>query len=72
MKLLLHLPNENSRHIRYPREPRGVASNAGKDRALHVGRIVCLGDIVGYGASPNECVELLRERKIRLSGGESR
>lgn len=32
---------------------------------LHVGRIVCLGDIVGYGASPNECVELLRERKIR-------
>jgi diadenosine tetraphosphatase ApaH/serine/threonine PP2A family protein phosphatase len=24
--------------------------------------IVCLGDIVGYGASPNECVELVRER----------
>lgn len=32
--------------------------------ALPIGRTVCLGDIVGYGASPNECVELLRERKI--------
>ena len=32
--------------------------------ALQIDRTVCLGDIVGYGASPNECVELLRERKI--------
>lgn len=24
--------------------------------------IACLGDIIGYGASPNECVELVRER----------
>jgi diadenosine tetraphosphatase ApaH/serine/threonine PP2A family protein phosphatase len=24
--------------------------------------IVCLGDIVGYGANPNECVELVRSR----------
>ena len=24
--------------------------------------IVCLGDIVGYGANPNECVELVRQR----------
>jgi predicted phosphodiesterase len=24
--------------------------------------IICLGDIVGYGANPNECVELVRQR----------
>jgi len=24
-------------------------------------RIFCLGDIVGYGANPNECIELVRE-----------
>lgn len=27
-----------------------------------VERIYCLGDIVGYGANPNECVELVRSR----------
>ncbi len=27
-------------------------------------RIVCLGDVVGYGAFPNECIELIRERDI--------
>jgi predicted phosphodiesterase len=27
-------------------------------------KIICLGDIVGYGASPNECVDMIRERKI--------
>ncbi len=26
------------------------------------GRILCLGDIVGYGASPNECLAKVRER----------
>ncbi|HEY3156963.1 MAG TPA: metallophosphoesterase family protein [Candidatus Eisenbacteria bacterium] len=26
------------------------------------GRILCLGDVVGYGASPNECLELIRDR----------
>ncbi len=31
---------------------------------LGVDRIICLGDIVGYGANPNECVEIIRERKI--------
>lgn len=29
---------------------------------LGVDEIYCLGDIVGYGANPNECVELVRER----------
>ncbi len=31
--------------------------------------IICLGDIVGYGAHPNQCCEILRERgAICLSG----
>ncbi|MGB2867775.1 MAG: metallophosphoesterase family protein [Bacteroidota bacterium] len=31
--------------------------------------VVCLGDIVGYGANPNECVRLVRDRcKIVLLG----
>lgn len=29
---------------------------------LRVDAIYCLGDIVGYGASPNECIQLVRER----------
>jgi predicted phosphodiesterase len=28
---------------------------------LNVDEIYCLGDIVGYGANPNECVDLVRE-----------
>jgi len=31
----------------------------------NVGEIFCLGDIVGYGANPNECVALLRERRAQ-------
>lgn len=31
---------------------------------LGVDRTICLGDIVGYGANPNECVEIIKERKI--------
>lgn len=31
--------------------------------------VLCLGDIVGYGAHPNECCEMLRERRaVCLSG----
>lgn len=29
-----------------------------------VDRILCLGDIVGYGASPNECCDLLRQADV--------
>lgn len=29
-----------------------------------VDKIVCLGDLVGYNASPNECIDLIREKKI--------
>jgi diadenosine tetraphosphatase ApaH/serine/threonine PP2A family protein phosphatase len=31
-------------------------------RGLGVDRYVCLGDTVGYGAQPNECCDLVRER----------
>ncbi len=34
-----------------------------------VDRVVCLGDLVGYNASPNECVDLIREKKIRCVMG---
>ncbi len=32
--------------------------------AREIDQIVCLGDVVGYNADPNECVELIRRRKI--------
>ena len=31
---------------------------------LGVDQIVCLGDMVGYGANPNECVEMMRDRHV--------
>ena len=31
---------------------------------LKVDEIVCLGDIVGYNANPNECVDIVRKEKI--------
>ncbi|MCK9408782.1 MAG: metallophosphatase family protein [Bacteroidetes bacterium] len=36
---------------------------------LGVTTIYCLGDIVGYGANPNECVEIMRERNIPCIAG---
>ncbi len=33
-------------------------------RQEYIDRIICLGDIVGYGANPDECVDLIRERRI--------
>lgn len=34
-----------------------------------VGPIWCLGDIVGYGPYPNECIQLLREREVQCIVG---
>ena len=31
--------------------------------------IICCGDVVGYGANPNECCELLREKNIPTIAG---
>jgi predicted phosphodiesterase len=36
---------------------------------LGISTIYCLGDIVGYGASPNECVGLLKDRNIPCIAG---
>lgn len=32
--------------------------------ALHIDQIICLGDVVGYNATPNECADILRTRSI--------
>jgi len=32
----------------------------------NIDRILCLGDIVGYGANPNECIELIRENSFNI------
>ena len=37
--------------------------------ALGVDGILCLGDIVGYGPFPNECVELVRSRCLEVVKG---
>jgi predicted phosphodiesterase len=36
---------------------------------LKVDEIYCLGDIVGYGGNPNECVALVRERCTKVVKG---
>ncbi len=36
---------------------------------LEVDQILCCGDLVGYLASPNECVERIRERRIATIAG---
>ena len=36
---------------------------------LDLDALYCCGDVVGYGAHPNECVEILRERKIPTIAG---
>jgi predicted phosphodiesterase len=36
---------------------------------LKVDDIVCLGDIVGYNANPNECIEIIKSRGIRAVMG---
>ncbi|HOD48499.1 MAG TPA: metallophosphoesterase family protein [Candidatus Hydrogenedentes bacterium] len=36
----------------------------GKIDALDIDQVLCLGDIVGYNANPNECTALIRERGI--------
>jgi len=35
-----------------------------RDLSGKVDQIICLGDIIGYGPNPNECCEILRNKKI--------
>jgi len=37
----------------------------GKLSSHHVDSLFCLGDIVGYNANPNECVDIVRKEGIR-------
>ncbi|MEJ2759913.1 MAG: metallophosphoesterase family protein, partial [Anaerolineales bacterium] len=39
-----------------------VALHAVLDAAGEVDAVWCLGDVVGYGPNPNECVELIRQQ----------
>jgi len=39
------------------------------NKLKQVDKLVCLGDIVGYGPNPNECVEKIRELKIPTVAG---
>ena len=34
-----------------------------------VDKVICLGDIVGYNANPNECLKVIRERDIKCIAG---
>lgn len=36
----------------------------GRVAELNVDELVCLGDIVGYNANPNECLDIIRREKI--------
>lgn len=36
---------------------------------LSIDKIICLGDLVGYYANPNECLQIIRNRKIRCIAG---
>jgi|TARA_B100002003_G_C14137523_1_gene547127 putative phosphoesterase len=40
------------------------ALNTSLDFLKFVDKIICLGDIVGYGANPNECVELIKKNDV--------
>jgi len=35
----------------------------------NVDDLVCLGDLVGYNANPNECIDIIRERGVRTVMG---
>ncbi len=37
--------------------------------SIGVDKIICLGDLVGYYADPNECVNIIRDRKIKCIAG---
>ena len=38
-------------------------------KSRRVTKIYCVGDIVGYGANPNECINLIRKAKIKCVAG---
>ncbi len=45
------------------------ALNVVLERVKKSDKIICLGDIVGYGPNPNECVKIIRDLKIPTIAG---
>lgn len=45
------------------------ALNTVLNQLFRADKIVCLGDLVGYGPNPNECVEKIRELNIPVVAG---
>lgn len=41
-----------------------LAASLSKIDTLGVKKIICLGDIVGYNANPNECLDVIKKRNI--------
>jgi predicted phosphodiesterase len=39
------------------------------ENTKEVDEFICLGDIVGYGADPNDCIEKIKDLKFRCIGG---
>jgi len=40
-----------------------------RDAAVHADAVVCLGDIVGYGADPGACLEVVADRSLAITVG---
>ena len=47
--------------LRRPRQPARLRGGARGDHGLRMPELWCLGDLVGYGADPDACVDLARE-----------
>lgn len=45
------------------------AINSVLENIKEVDEFICLGDIVGYGANPNDCIEKLKDINCRCIGG---
>ena len=38
-------------------------------RQQRIDRLLCVGDIVGYGASPKECINIIRKNEVECVAG---
>ena len=65
-----HAGRRPLRHPRQPPRPRGGARATSPATAAR--EIWCLGDLVGYGADPNDCVRLVREQRRGVPGRQPR
>ncbi len=47
----------------------GLQAVLGEAERVGFDALLCCGDIIGYGADPNECVELVRDKGVRCIRG---